>query len=104
MLTIVPHDWILVTVRWQAIDMSIAARENNELQKYKLTWFYISFLPVRERGACGASLTTGMLGGDRKAPDPSGRLRGGTQSRHKAANREHVPCGLCQCVCESLTS
>jgi hypothetical protein len=39
MLTIVPHAWIVDTVQWRVIAMSIAARENNELQKYRLTWF-----------------------------------------------------------------
>jgi hypothetical protein len=38
-LTIVPHAWILDTVQWLVNAMSIAGRENNELQKYRLTWF-----------------------------------------------------------------
>jgi hypothetical protein len=37
MLTIVPHAWILDTVQWRVIAMSIAGRDNNEFQKYRLT-------------------------------------------------------------------
>jgi hypothetical protein len=80
-LTTVPHAWILDTVEQRVIGVSRADRENNELQMYGLTWYYISFPPVRERVACGASLPTGVLGGDRKAPDPSRCLRGGTEAR-----------------------
>ena len=39
MLTTLPHAWILDTVERRVIAMSIAGRENNELQKYRLTWF-----------------------------------------------------------------
>src|SRR5215213_9898040 len=49
MLTIVPHAWILDTVERGVIAVSTAGRENNELQMYGLSWFSISFLPVRER-------------------------------------------------------
>jgi hypothetical protein len=45
MLTTVPHTWILDTVERRVIAVSRANRENNELQKYELTWFYISFAP-----------------------------------------------------------
>jgi hypothetical protein len=45
MLTTVPHAWILDTVERWIIAISRADRENNELQVYELTWFYISFLP-----------------------------------------------------------
>jgi len=44
-LTTVPHAWILDTVERGVIAVSRADRENNELQMYGLTWFYISFLP-----------------------------------------------------------
>jgi hypothetical protein len=43
-LTTVPHAWILDSVERKVIAVSRADRENNELQMYGLTWFYISFL------------------------------------------------------------
>jgi hypothetical protein len=45
MLTTVPHAWILDTVERRVIAVPRADRENNELQMYRFTWFYISFLP-----------------------------------------------------------
>jgi hypothetical protein len=63
MLTTVPHAWILDTVERRVITVSRADRENNEPQIYGLTWFYFSSLPLRERVACGASLTTGDVRG-----------------------------------------
>jgi hypothetical protein len=64
MLTTVPHAWILDAVKRRVIAVSRADREYSESQKYGLTWFYISFfLSVRERVACGASLTTGGVRG-----------------------------------------
>ena len=47
MLTIVPHAWILDTVQWRVNAMSIAGRENNDLQKYRLTWF-LQLAPIGE--------------------------------------------------------
>jgi hypothetical protein len=41
-LTTVPHHWILRTVERRVITVSRADRENNWLQMYGLTWFYIS--------------------------------------------------------------
>jgi hypothetical protein len=41
-LTTIPHAWILDSVEWRIIATSRADRENNELQMYGLTWFYIS--------------------------------------------------------------
>jgi hypothetical protein len=43
-LTTAPHAWILDTVERRVIAASRADRENNELQIYTVTWFYISFL------------------------------------------------------------
>jgi hypothetical protein len=59
-LTTVSHAWILDSVERRVNAVSRADREDNELQMYRLTWFYISFPPVRERGA---SLTTGGVRG-----------------------------------------
>jgi hypothetical protein len=62
-LTTVPPTWILDTVERRVIAVSRADSENNELQTYELIWFYISFCSVRERVACGASLTAGGVRG-----------------------------------------
>lgn len=71
-LTTVPHAWILDTLERRSIAVSRADRENNELQMYGLNWFYISFL-LRQGARSLRSLLAdgGVLGGWRKAPDPS---------------------------------
>ena len=43
-LTTAPPTWILDTVEQWIIAVSRADRENDELQMYTVTWFYISFL------------------------------------------------------------
>src|ERR687889_498954 len=91
MLTIVTHAWILDTVERRIITVSRADRENNELQIYGLTWFYISSPPAGSAELAEPPCRRGVLGGWRKAPDPSGRQRGDTEVGN-AANRQHVPC------------
>jgi len=70
MLTTVSHAWILDAVERRIITVSKADRENNEPQMYPVTWFYISFLPLKEAPQATRSLTTGVLGGFTPAPDP----------------------------------
>jgi hypothetical protein len=62
-LTTAPHAWILNTVDRRIIAISRADRENNELQVYELTWFYISFLLWQGARSLRSSLTTGGVRG-----------------------------------------
>ena len=84
MLTTAPHAWILDTVERWVIAVPRADRENNELQMYGLTRFYISFLPRQGGSASYALPDDGGVRGDRKAPDPSGRQRGAIEARERS--------------------
>jgi hypothetical protein len=63
--------------RQEPIEKTTSSTFTNSLGSISL------FCSVRERGACEASLTTGVLGGDRKAPDPL-RSKGGSTKRANA--------------------
>jgi hypothetical protein len=84
MLTIVTHAWIVDTVERQDIAVSTAGRENNELQKYRLTKFPISCALSGSAELAEPPCRRGVLGGDRKAPDTSGRQRGAIEARERS--------------------
>jgi hypothetical protein len=84
MLTIVTHAWILDTVKPQDIAVSTADRKTTNSRCTDSLGSKSLVSPVRERVACGASLTTGVLGGDRKAPDTSGRQRGAIDAKSRS--------------------